>query len=50
MTGSHMAMAKWRKAFEADKNTNSEKFYRVANEVPTILMIVIVFLVIVKPF
>jgi putative membrane protein len=50
MTGSHMAMAKWRKAFEADKNTNSEKFYRVANEIPTVLMIVIVILVIVKPF
>ena len=50
MTGAHMAMAKWRKDFEADRNQRSEKFYRIANEVPTVLMIVVVILVIVKPF
>lgn len=50
MTGAHMAMAKWRKDFEADANTRSETFYRIANEVPTVLMIAVVILVIVKPF
>jgi protoporphyrinogen IX oxidase len=39
----------WRD-FEADRNTRSEKFYRIINEVPTILMIGIVILVIVRPF
>lgn len=46
----HMALAKWRKDFEADQNTRSARFYRVANEVPTVLMIVIVLLVVVRPF
>ncbi len=50
MTGAHMALAKWRKDFEGDRNTKSEKFYRIANEVPTVLMILIVVLVILKPF
>jgi len=36
--------------FAQDKNTRSAKFYRIINEVPTILMILIVILVIVKPF
>lgn len=49
MTGAHMAMAKWRKDFEADRNQRSEKFYRIVNEVPTLLMIAVVILVIVKP-
>ena len=46
----HGMMSGWRKKFAADKNTKSAKFYRVANEVPTILMIIIVIMVIVKPF
>jgi putative membrane protein len=50
MTGAHMAMAKWRKDFEADRNQRSERFYRIANEVPTALMVAVVILVIVKPF
>ena len=50
MSATHMAMAVWRKKFERDENTKSEKFYRVWNEVPTVLMIIIVILVIVKPF
>ena len=36
--------------FMANKNTNSSKFYRIINEVPTILLILIVFIVIFKPF
>lgn len=50
MTGAHHAMMAWRKKFAADENTKSDKFYRIANEVPTILMIAIVILVIVQPF
>ena len=45
----HMAMAKWRKEFEIDQNQHSEKFYRIINEVPTTLMILIVLLVIIQP-
>lgn len=40
----------WRKAFERDANRHTERYYRIANEVPTILMMVIVIMVIVKPF
>ena len=50
LTGAHMAMAKWRREFAEDRNSRSRKFYRVANEIPTVLMIAIVILVIVKPF
>lgn len=50
LTTSHMFMAKWRKDFERDKNQHAETFFRIANEVPTVLMIAIVIFVIVKPF
>ncbi|MBU0725677.1 MAG: protoporphyrinogen oxidase HemJ [Alphaproteobacteria bacterium] len=50
MTAAHGFLSRWRKDFEADRNTRSTVFYRVANEVPTVLMIVIVVMVIVKPF
>lgn len=46
----HLLMGKWRKDFEADRNTRSHKFYRFANEAPTVLMIVIVVMAVVKPF
>jgi protoporphyrinogen IX oxidase len=36
--------------FAADVNTNGKEFYRVVNEIPTVLMIAIVVLVVVKPF
>ncbi len=36
--------------FALDRNTRSQKFYRIINEVPTVLMILIVILVVVKPF
>lgn len=50
LTIAHESFGAWRKAFEADSNTRSEKFYRIANEVPTVAMIAIVVLVTVKPF
>jgi protoporphyrinogen IX oxidase len=46
----HMVLAKWRKEFAEDRNIRPQKFYRYANEVPTILMIVIVVFAVVKPF
>jgi putative membrane protein len=39
----------WR-AFAEDRNTRSQKFYRIINEVPAVLMIFIVILAVVKPF
>ncbi len=50
MFGCHGAFSKWRKDFASDKNTKSAFFYRVWNEIPTVLMIAIVLLVILKPF
>jgi len=43
-------MSRWRKEFAADRNTRSQKFYRMINEVPTLALIVIVIMVIVRPF
>ncbi|MBX9634925.1 MAG: protoporphyrinogen oxidase HemJ [Magnetospirillum sp.] len=50
MTVSHFMMTKWKNDFAADRNTRAQKFFRIANEGPTLLMIAIVILVIVKPF
>ena len=50
LTGFHHALGAWRKAFAADRNTHPARFYRIANEAPTLLMAAIVILVVVKPF
>ena len=50
MSGMHGALSRWVKDFAADRNTHPVRFYRIANEVPTVLMIAIVILVVVKPF
>jgi putative membrane protein len=50
LTWYHHLLGAWRKDFAQDRNRRSAKFYRMANEVPTILMVGIVILVIVKPF
>lgn len=50
MAGYHGMLSRWRRQFMADANRHSQKFYRVMNEVPTVLMIVIVIMVIVRPF
>ena len=50
LTGFHHALGVWRLDFAADWNTRSARFYRIMNEVPTLLMIGIVVLAIVKPF
>jgi putative membrane protein len=50
LTVMHHIYALWRKDFAADRNTRSSRFYRMMNEVPTLAMIVIVVMVVVKPF
>lgn len=50
MTWFHMYLAKHRKAFERDERLFPQRHWRIMNEVPTVLMIVIVIMVIVKPF
>lgn len=46
----HGMMAVHRKQFERGENKKSATYYRVFNEVPTLLMIIIVILAVVKPF
>jgi protoporphyrinogen IX oxidase len=50
MSGLHGVYVRRLKEFAADKNTRPARYYRILNEVPTVLMIGIVILVIVKPF
>jgi putative membrane protein len=50
MTLMHHVLARWRGAFAADRNTRQARDYRIANEVPTLLMIAIVILVFVRPW
>ncbi|KQO59488.1 hypothetical protein ASG60_10540 [Methylobacterium sp. Leaf469] len=49
MSGIHGWLARMVKDFAADRNTRGHKFYRVLNEGPTLLMVAIVVLVVVKP-
>ena len=46
----HVFCGKWRRAFAEDRNTHSGRFYRFMNEVPAVLMVVLVLMVIVQPF
>ena len=46
----HGLYARWRRDFEADRNTRPAKFYRMWNEAPTIPLIVIVIMAVVEPF
>ncbi len=50
MSGLHGVYVRRLKDFAADRNTKPAKYYRILNEMPTVLMIGIVILVIVKPF
>jgi putative membrane protein len=49
MTGIHASLSRWRRFFAIDKNTFSPRFFRMINEVPTVLMIAIIVLAVVKP-
>ena len=50
MSGVHGLFVRWVKDFAADRNLRPAKFYRVVNEIPTVLLIAIVILATVKPF
>jgi len=50
MSAFHGHLAAARKQFERDERRHSERYWRAANEIPTVLMVLIVIMVIVKPF
>ena len=50
MTVFHHALVRWQKAFAEDRNTHPGRYFRIANEVSTVLMLVIVAMVVVRPF
>lgn len=50
MSAMHGFLVRWVRDFAEDRNVRPARFYRIANEVPTVLMIGIVILVVVKPF
>jgi len=50
LSGFQGALSRWTKDFAADRNTRPAKFYRIVNEVPPVFLILIVLLVVLKPF
>ena len=50
LTVFHILLAYWHRRFAAGKISHSPKFYRIINELPTIIMIAIVLLVVARPF
>ena len=46
----HQALERWSRVFAADANRRPARFYRLMNEVPTVIMIAIVVMVVVRPF
>ena len=50
LTVFHGLLTRWQNAFSADHNTHSARFFRAVNELPTLALIGIVLLVVVKPF
>jgi putative membrane protein len=50
MSALHGFFSRWVKDFAADRNRRPQRFYRIMNEVPTVLLVAIVILAVVKPF
>jgi protoporphyrinogen IX oxidase len=50
LSGIHGLMVRYWREFRDDRNIHSDRFYRILNEVPAVLMVLIVILVVVKPF
>jgi putative membrane protein len=50
LTVFHGFCARWLRGFAEDRNVHSGRFFRFMNEVPTLMMIIVVILVIVQPF
>ena len=50
LTVFHIALTRWCRKFSVDQNCRSTRFFRLVNELPTLVLIAIVILVVVKPF
>lgn len=50
LLGAHVAMMSWKNDFARDRNQRPQRFFRIVNEIPTLLMVGIVICVVVKPF
>lgn len=50
LAGAHGMQSKWRRNFLADRNVKPQRFYRIMNEMPAVLMVIIVVMVVVQPF
>jgi len=50
LSGFHGMLSGWRRDFLRDRNARSQRFYRAINEVPTLLLVLIVIMVVVRPF
>jgi putative membrane protein len=50
LAGVHGLMARWRKELERDERVHPARFFRIVNEIPTLIMIAIIILAVVKPF
>jgi putative membrane protein len=50
LSGLHGMLARFTVDFAADQNRHSERFYRIINEVPAVLMVGIIIAVVIKPF
>ena len=46
----HMMLARWCRQFANDQNQRSQRFYRMANEIPTLLLIAVILMAVLKPF
>ena len=50
LTVFHIVLVRWREAFAADRNRHPTRLFRIVNELPTVALIAIVILVVIKPF
>jgi protoporphyrinogen IX oxidase len=50
LSGVHGLLARWTMDFAGDRNRHSDRFYRIMNEVPAVLMAGIVIMAVIKPF
>jgi len=50
LTSFHVMLGRWRNDFRVGRNRHPARFFRIVNELPTLALIAIVFVVVVKPF
>lgn len=50
LSAMHGSLSRWRRDFAEDRNTRTSRFFRKVNEIPTVLMLIIVVMVVVRPF